>query len=542
MLAWLEQHKRSVITGVCVLGALRIFVFGAALPPFHPVDEAFHFDLVIKYASGHVPYRLEHERFSPDTRETIVLYGTGFSLPRPDSILLYNSPEYLTPAAPEGVAPPVWTAPDAVRAAALPWGTARWDIVNYEAMEPPAYYGLAGAWYRLGKWLGLRGGHLFYWTRFLNSALFVGVVWLAHRFARDFYPGNRFLAQSVPLLVAAVPQDAFYGVTNDGPLTPLLFGGALYCLLRCSLPRRAWPVYGLAGLLVAATLLTKYSNVAIVVPLLITVFSLLARPSAAPRRRDGAWKVLTLLLAATLPVVAWLTRNTRLTAGPTGSYQKYAALGWSLKGLDTLWDHPFFGRDGLIQLVQPFGHGLLSTLWRGEIVWHRAPMALPSLDRFYSISSTLFLAFAIVRLVGASSREERRVTWTCVATVIAAVASLAVLSTLFDFGHRTLHPTPSWPYFTSGRLLTGILVPFATTYLYGLEWAFARARLHRLALAAVGAMVVLITALQIAFATGAFESRYNWFHLPWRVATGTTPSAPPLGHSRAGDATVGTNR
>ncbi|MBI2161438.1 MAG: hypothetical protein HYU25_13865 [Candidatus Rokubacteria bacterium] len=82
MPSWLERHERVVVAVLCAAGALRVLVFSAAFPPFHQVDEPFHFDLVVKYASGHVPHDLASERFSPETKETIVLYGTGiFQLP-----------------------------------------------------------------------------------------------------------------------------------------------------------------------------------------------------------------------------------------------------------------------------------------------------------------------------------------------------------------------------------------------------------------------------------------------------------------------------
>jgi hypothetical protein len=516
MPSWLERHERVVVAVLCAAGALRVLVFSAAFPPFHPIDEPFHFDLVVKYSSGHVPHHLGSERFSRETKEAIVLYGTGISQPRPDLVLLHNSPEYLNPAPLEGVAPPVWTAPAAMRQAVLPWGTGRWDVVNYEATEPPVYYGLAGAWYRLGKALGLPGGHQFYWTRALNGALFAGVVWLSYLFARDFYPGNRFLGVGVPLLVAAFPQDSFYGVTNDAPLAPLLFAAALLCLLRISLSERPWPHYGLAGLLVAATLLTKYSNVAILAALLIPGLAAMRRPSVT-RSLDHAGKLVVLVLAVLVPLAAWFTRNYVLSGDATGSYQRYTALGWSLKGFGAIWDHPFFGPSGPVALVQPFGQGVLATLWRGEIPWHKAPMALPSIDRFYAVSSAVLLAFAVIRLCGARERAERIATLTSAATVVFAVASLAALSTLFDFGDRTQHPTRDRPYFTSGRLIVGVLVPFVTLYLYGLEWGLARARLRGLALPVLGALAILITASQLVLAAGPFRSAYNWFQLPWHA-------------------------
>src|SRR2546425_11816753 len=90
-------------------------------------------------------------------------------------------------------------------------------------MEPPVYYAVAGAWYRLGGTLGLTGGQRFYWTRFLNALLAAGLVAIAALFARAFCPANRALSLPVPLLVAAFSHATFYVSTNDAPLAPRLF-------------------------------------------------------------------------------------------------------------------------------------------------------------------------------------------------------------------------------------------------------------------------------------------------------------------------------
>src|SRR5439155_20404174 len=173
-----------------------------------------HYDLVVKYARGHVPVRLTAEPLDPVTRETIVLFGTGISSPRPDSILLHRSPEYLTPRSPDGVPPPVWTAPPAIRAAAVPWGIQDWDRLNYEAVEPPLYYVAAGAWHRLGIALGFAGARLFYWTRFLNALLEVALVSVAAGVARLALIEAPMLAVGVALFGAFVPSGSVYGVVR----------------------------------------------------------------------------------------------------------------------------------------------------------------------------------------------------------------------------------------------------------------------------------------------------------------------------------------
>ena len=513
--AHLPNGERRLIAIVCVVGALRIFVFSATLPPFHSADEVFHFDLIVKYAHGHVPHHLADERLSVETRETIVLYGTGISRPQPDLVLLHNSPEYLNRPPAEGVAPPVWTAPANLRQRVLPWGIEHWNLVNHEATEPPVYYAVAGAWHRLGNVIGLAGGQLFYWTRFLNSALFAGVVWLAYLFARDVCPGDRFLALGVPLLVAVFPQFSFYGATNDAPLAPLLFAAAVYCLHRISRFPRPWPQYGVAGLLVAATFLTKYSNVTIFVALLATLADA-ARRGSVRSSRDDAWRLAVLATTALIPVASWFTRNYLLSGDPTGSRQKYEALGWSLKSPSAIWNHPFFGRSAP-GAFGDFAHGVLVNLWRGEMAWHGEPKALPAVDWFCSISSVVFLAFAVVRARGARDGAERGAIWTSTVIVILAIASLAVLSTVFDFGTRNAPPVP---YMINGRLIAGILVPFLTLYLYGLQWGLAKVRLPGTALPLVVGLAVLVAASQVVVTAPLLRSQYNWFHLPWGVATG----------------------
>ena len=56
---------------------------------------------------------------------------------------------------------------------------------------------------------------------------------------------------------------------------------------------------------------------------------------------------------------------------------------------------------------------------------------------------------------------------------IALVGFLALLSIQFDFGN-CVNPSRAHPYFSSGRLLSGALIPFALFYVYGIAWLFRR--------------------------------------------------------------------
>jgi Predicted membrane protein (DUF2142) len=486
---------RTSLTLLCLLAALRVWVFAAALPPFHSVDEMFHYDLVVKYSRGHLPVRLTDERLEPETREAVILYGTGVSRPRPGSLLFHRSPEYMNPVPPDGVPPPVWDSPPDVRTAAVQWGMRDLDRVNYEAVEPPLYYMVAGAWHRLGSALGITGGHLFYWTRFLNVALAMAIVAVAAA-ARLAIPEHPALAVGVALFVALVPRGSFYGVGNDA-LVPLTSGLAFYALLRFA--RAPAPSVTLSigvGALVAAALLTKTTAIAMVGVLGVV---LIGRRAWATRAE--ALHALASLAGVMVPLLAWL--GYYWVAGePAGPTQKAMALGWTPKPFGELWQHPIFGPE----FFTVFLRGLLASFWRGELVWHLVPIGWPSLDVLYGVSTVVCVAVAI----GSCPRSDRIGIWSAATAALGTVAFIALLSVRFHFGDRTQHPSPSSPYFTSGRLLLGVLVPIAVLYVAGLARIL---RGDRRALAALTALLVVITGAEVVAARAIFSSAYNWFHL-----------------------------
>jgi hypothetical protein len=96
------------------------------------------------------------------------------------------------------------------------------------------------------------------------------------------------------------------------------------------------------------------------------------------------------------------------------------------------------------------------------------------------------------------------------ACVIAALASLALLSVQFDFGH-SVYPSREFPYFSSGRLIAGALVPFAILVVYGIGRLLPR-RTRGLPLLALAAIIAFVTASEIVVNRAVFRSEHNWFH------------------------------
>ena len=134
----------------------------------------------------------------------------------------------------------------------------------------PLYYAIAALWMRAGEPF-TSDGPLIYWTRFLNVLLAAALVWVAYAASARLFPENRFVRLGVPLLVALVPQDAYYGIQSD-VLSPLCFGLAFVGLtdfLRAEGPSRRQAMF--TGLAVAATCLVKSSSLPLLAVAAVTL-------------------------------------------------------------------------------------------------------------------------------------------------------------------------------------------------------------------------------------------------------------------------------
>ncbi len=499
-----RRWEKPLIAALCALAAIRVFAFSAAFPFFNNVDEQFHVDLVRKYARGAWP-RQPFERFDPDVGRLFVLYGTFEYLNAPDRF-------------PGGVVPrPLWERPEPPEEL-LAMMAARWaQRANFEAHSPPVYYAVAGAWHSLGVWLHLTEGQQLYWVRFLNAPLLGLLVWCSYRFCRDGYPGRLELRIGVPLLLAFLPQDVFYSVNSD-VLSPLLFLVSLMLLLTWY--RRDRPgvlLCAATGVLVALTFLVKFTNLALPILFGVLLLRKLRRLSREGRARSALRASAVASLAALLPVTLWFGRNALLLGDWAGMQAKIETLGWSRRPLADWLTHPIFTWNGL----WTFWDGLMQTLWRGEFAWHLERIASAPVDAFYTISSTVLLiaagvAWAVGWVSHASDGETDpggivpTVVW---ASVVLSVLWLVALSVSFEYGDSH-YPSREHPYFTSGRLIAGALVPFLVLYVDGL--AFVLSPLSRVAGPLVFALLtsLAMTLSEVASTAHIFANPSNWFHLP----------------------------
>ncbi len=497
-------NERVLILLFCVAAVLRVFIFSAAFPFFSNIDEDLHFDLITQYSHAQVPRSFD--RLKEETLNWIVPYA---------------SPEFLFPAEhfPDGKFPaPLWKQPwskvePEIAATRVAWSSE----INFESSQPPLYYALAGLWWWIGKQIGLIGLQSLYWIRFLNAALMAIMVWLGYVVARTIAPERLDLRIGVPLLLVFIPQNVFYAMNND-VLSPLCFGMLFLCVLQWLRTEAPSLLLGvITGAAIASTYLTKLSNLPLIV---IAVIVILAKLGAIVRRRPraGLIALVALLLCAAVPICSWMVWLKLQFGDVTGSTAKIAFLDWTRKPFVEWWQHPIFSPHG----IWVFWSDLIATFWRGEVEWHGRRFDWQIADRLYAVSSLVFIAAAVLGLRKrfALSAFQRQAIAVAILTVAAGVAFLGLLSIQFDFG-SCVNPSRSHPYFTSGRLLSGAIIPFALSYVYGISCLcrLATSRFRQLRwiytaspLVVLGAIVVFSQASEIFVTQPVFASEHNWFH------------------------------
>jgi len=119
---------------------------------------------------------------------------------------------------------------------------------------------------------------------------------------------------------------------------------------------------------------------------------------------------------------------------------------------------------------------------------------------------------AAIRKSSCLSDQERGALWLAFCSFGSVAAFLVFISIVFDFGN-CYYPSPAYPYFTSGRLMSGALVPFALLFVFGLDRILDFVKSDRNRLLVLGAIMLVITISEVVLSAPAFASQYNWFHL-----------------------------
>ncbi len=494
----LTRGERSCIGAFCILAFLRVAFFLAAFPFFSNIDEGLHVDLVAKYSLGQWPTGIEP--FIPKSAHYLSIY---------------NSPEYLNDfgAHPQkAVPPPPWKQLQEPDPNSLPPPVAFWlQYKNFESGQMPLYYAVVGVWMQLGELLGFEDLGLLYWTRLLNAFLAALLVWISYFAARLVFPDQLGCRMAVPLLLAFVPQDAFYQVQND-VFSPLSFGVLFLLLFRgwkLESPTRSWAAA--TGFLFSATYLVKTSNL----PLLFVAGCVLLAQAWQWTQRGIGKRILVPALifsvCAFVPIAFWTIHLKHAFGDATAASGKMQLLGWQYKPFADWFNHPIFSFKG----SWTFSHELLASFWRGEFDWNKHRLASPAADLFFSISSVILITAAFPSLFEThtqNNQHQRRFLWIAALCVAASIGFYFLLSIMFDFG-ISAYPSKQFPYFASGRLMAGALIPFFILYVRGLNFFFRSSGKNWPTIVSALVIAAVATISEIILTLPVLHSEYNWFHL-----------------------------
>jgi Predicted membrane protein (DUF2142) len=486
--------ERILILLLCLVAAVRVFIYSAGFPFFSDIDEDLHFDLITQYSHGQVPRG--PEPLQDETLTWIVPYASPEFLFRPEQF-------------PDGKFPaPLWkqTGPGVGEKIAVT--RAVWSKeINFESSQPPLYYVVASIWWWIGKIIKLGGIEMLYWARFLNLSLIALVVWLGYVTARIFAPDRVDVRIGVPLLLAFIPQNVFYAMNSD-VLSPVCVGVLFLCVLRWLRVETARLSLGaFTGLAIAATYLTKLSNLPFIVVAVAVVTACVVQMIRRKSRVEfGA--LAGLIFFAAIPIVVWMAWLNFHFGDVTGSTAKIASLDWTRKPVAEWWQHPIFTPRG----VWTFWSDLIASFWRGEVKWHSQPFNWRIADGFFAISSLIFLAAAVVGLWKRArlSVFQRETIGIAILICAAGILFLALLSIQFDFG-SCINPSRAHPYFTSGRLLSGALIPFGLAYVCGISYLFRRV-IPVATLIVLSTILIFVTTSEVLINRVVFASEHNWFH------------------------------
>jgi hypothetical protein len=492
------RHERKLILLFCAVAAIRVLIFSAAFPFFNNVDEQAHVDLVMKYARGQVPRDLG--RYSSESAYYFSLYGT---------------PEYFTTAQQFNTGtfpPPNWTLPAEQREAVVNKATAWWESKeNHESGEPPLYYAVAGLWLNLGRVVGITGGWLLYWVRFLNVFVAAILVWLGFVAAKLVFPDEQLIRVSVPLLLAIWPQTTLYSVTSD-LLSPLCFGVAFVGFLKILEAQRPSLLLAIwTGLALGATCLVKATNIVLLLVAALALILKIANFTEHTTLRRLFAPVAVLMGFAAVPIALWFAWNLHTFGDLTATASKIGFLDWTRKPLTKWWPHPIFTLTGL----QEFWPQSIASFWRGEFIWRGQRLASQLSDGFYWISSTLAILLAVISLFLLRTKLttfQRDSLWLAFSSFAVLVLFVVVLSVAFDFG-LCVYPSREHPFFTSGRLLSAAAIPFFLLYCQALNWALSWSPRIWPRVVLVAGIVLFMLVSQFVLNRPAFASRYNFFHL-----------------------------
>lgn len=484
--------ERTLVCLIFLLAITRIFFFNAAFPFFNNVDEQSHVDLIVKYSQGKLP-NLHAVKMERESAHLFVRYGT---------------PEYIK--APERNLLPFWKQLEGnpeimhkVEKRIDAWEKAE----NYELFSPPLYYVFWAGWHNVGKILQVKEKYSLYWLRLLNIVVYAGIMLTAYQLIQLIKPKSQEFTLSCLLLLVVFPQDVFYSINND-VLSALVVPLAWLMLLKIGYEKISILNFLLTGLAISLTILTKLTNLPFLIIFIFTFIWIVKKWVQRSILKTNWHYLLGLILAAFLPVLLWCIYNYIFAGDFLAANHKIAHWGMRRKEFLEIFAHPIFHYEG----QKIFLTSIWVSFWRGEFTWLSKHIATPQMDAVYLYSTVVFLFSGVFFCLAQPKKENLGFLILALSamSIFSYLAFFGMISTLYDFGSG-FYPSKDFPYFASGRLLTGILVPFVLFYCYGLQNLLQLVRLERYMPLFVLAFSIAIMWNEIVLSMPAIKSNFNFF-------------------------------
>ncbi len=478
----LEKYEKQLIIVFCVIALVRIFIYTAAFPLFNNVDEQAHFDTVVKYARGYLPSN-GNNYYDQESAQLIAQYGT---------------PEYFSRNPMQFHAP-------------TPAVTVDYFLgqKNHEAFSPPVYYAIAGLWYDVGKIIGIQGVNLLYWIRFMNLPIYLMFLGVTYLYCRMTEPKNHTLRIGVLLLLSFIPQDVFYSINSD-VLSPLFFISGLFVLTKIYNGNHSFFLWPFAGGLFASTLLIKLSNIPALFILCIMFSLIIKKTKSLGSFSSLTSHALSLIISVLTPIIIWFCFNKYNLGDITGTHEKIRELGWAVKSLNDLGNHPIFTINGLGYFFKE----LILSFWRGEFIWLFERVASKDSDIMYLLTTLFFMSTGSVSIISENKKASSGnilISYLHIIILFSFVLFLVLQSIRYDFGN-CFYPSKESPFFTSGRLILASLVSFVIIYVKGIVH-FSEKIFKRIDPFIIILLIALYSAIsEIVISRSVFLSPYNFFN------------------------------
>ena len=132
----------------------------------------------------------------------------------------------------------------------------------------------------------------------------------------------------------------------------------------------------------------------------------------------------------------------------------------------------------------------------------------------YAAASIILVGLALLNLWPQSKNvtaPQRQALWLGFGCFAAAITFLGFLSIIYDF-HDCFYPSREHPYFTSGRLMLGALIPFLLLFTFGLDRTLKKFG-DAAKFSVLAAIILFMLITEITIDWPVFPNPYNWFHM-----------------------------